>query len=1026
MMLKHLIIIIIILLAQNQLFSQTKIFEQSLPGGVLKKVKLSLDGQTLTALGDTILYRYDVNQGNLIDSIDLRKFYKNQRVQGDITDFISSKNDTLIFRTSKQGQRLMNYAYRYIKGLDSVKTLIYGAAQFYVLELGAAFSEDESKIYMGTLIDVGSSKGVTYYNSKGYYYDLTRDTIFSDGDLVKTVISNESEYLGVAFEMFYNENRSEMLIHKNGKNYQQQPAFHSLTGRVLDFSGYASYCLTPLGIYNFEKYRIEMPLQLPVYDSSLIKYMSFQAQNMAAYIPQTSKFLNPGTIVYLDSGKIFTYRTDLRKKFTFGDTLNSGLYKNIHLRLKPGLLAANTKNTIQVFTISGSPFRASVDFAISRDSTFAGDPIQFRNYVYPSDSVKEYSWDFGDGYTSREISPTHAYNKAGKYTVTLNATLLDGSVISKQEKDKIKIYFTGHPLEWLKAVNTGKMNSIVYSPNGSMIAVGGDKWPVSVVKSDSSPYILEYNNTINYTSYVANLIFSPDSKQLFLQDLNIYKTAAEFTGPYGTNYKSAPIGINTVMGLYECNDFQMLDTMRAIKVKNIKYYHIYRAPWQIKDPIITGYRFFIVYDEIIPSIYSVFYGNSSLLTSIFNDFSTDYCNVGSVYDNSLVRHHYVYYHHGIFTEYNRINNQFYYRLNPELLNGYYIQANSLKDQSFGFPKDTTARAVYGIAAFPEIQSIITSQNQIIDSLKPGFLSMQDFSTKYEFRRYADSAWALRRSPDAVHILTNNGLFDVYQGVYSSLHPYLKNYRTFEYFPDGIHVALFSGGSDSSVRIYNLLKKQIVWGTGKLPSAARCMALSPDGMHLALGLEQNSIIQISLPKLQKMYEIGFGLAKVNLPRDHDTLHFVNSSLPANDSTMSYLWDFGDGSKSTEKSPYHSYALPGTYKVVLQAFKGDSLIGAQVQRFSIGQSVLGIVEAIPAQTIYAAPNPSTAECQIHTSLSEIARVEVYDIQGKAQAIDWYTEGAGIIRLRHSSLSPGHYHVQIYDMQSKVHSIDLFIHH
>jgi PKD repeat protein len=33
------------------------------------------------------------------------------------------------------------------------------------------------------------------------------------------------------------------------------------------------------------------------------------------------------------------------------------------------------------------------------------------------------------------------------------------------------------------------------------------------------------------------------------------------------------------------------------------------------------------------------------------------------------------------------------------------------------------------------------------------------------------------------------------------------------------------------------------------------------------------------------------------------------------SSSYLWDFGDGTTSTEKSPIHNYTEEGTYKVCL---------------------------------------------------------------------------------------------------------------
>jgi PKD repeat protein len=43
--------------------------------------------------------------------------------------------------------------------------------------------------------------------------------------------------------------------------------------------------------------------------------------------------------------------------------------------------------------------------------------------------VQSYSWDFWDGSSSdTEPSPSHAFEKAGKYTVKLSATYADGTI----------------------------------------------------------------------------------------------------------------------------------------------------------------------------------------------------------------------------------------------------------------------------------------------------------------------------------------------------------------------------------------------------------------------------------------------------------------------------------------------------------------------------------------------------------------------------------------------------------------------
>jgi large repetitive protein len=50
---------------------------------------------------------------------------------------------------------------------------------------------------------------------------------------------------------------------------------------------------------------------------------------------------------------------------------------------------------------------------------------------------------------------------------------------------------------------------------------------------------------------------------------------------------------------------------------------------------------------------------------------------------------------------------------------------------------------------------------------------------------------------------------------------------------------------------------------------------------------------------------------------DSIRFINQS----DSATSYLWQFGDSTLSTFTNPVHTYARPGTYTVVLWAFRNN---------------------------------------------------------------------------------------------------------
>ena len=77
------------------------------------------------------------------------------------------------------------------------------------------------------------------------------------------------------------------------------------------------------------------------------------------------------------------------------------------------------------------------DFSVS-DS--CGLTVQFANLTKPPfiGEITGYSWDFGDGFTSREISPQHTYSSGGSYQVTL---LAEASNIVTDEISKSLIVY---------------------------------------------------------------------------------------------------------------------------------------------------------------------------------------------------------------------------------------------------------------------------------------------------------------------------------------------------------------------------------------------------------------------------------------------------------------------------------------------------------------------------------------------------------------------------------------------------------
>ena len=68
-----------------------------------------------------------------------------------------------------------------------------------------------------------------------------------------------------------------------------------------------------------------------------------------------------------------------------------------------------------------------------------GEKVQFYSIVAGGFTPYSYEWDFGDGETSTEANPVHAYDTAGDYTVNLKVTDDRGNVAPYEREDYITV-----------------------------------------------------------------------------------------------------------------------------------------------------------------------------------------------------------------------------------------------------------------------------------------------------------------------------------------------------------------------------------------------------------------------------------------------------------------------------------------------------------------------------------------------------------------------------------------------------------
>lgn len=112
----------------------------------------------------------------------------------------------------------------------------------------------------------------------------------------------------------------------------------------------------------------------------------------------------------------------------------SGMY-TVKLTVKTAAQAKETspkleaKQTTQIEIV----VTAALSVAISASVTEGPAPLEVSFTAEVQGTAASYMWDFGDGSTSSDVSPTHTFTTEGTYTVRLVVTAPDGSTASAEK-----------------------------------------------------------------------------------------------------------------------------------------------------------------------------------------------------------------------------------------------------------------------------------------------------------------------------------------------------------------------------------------------------------------------------------------------------------------------------------------------------------------------------------------------------------------------------------------------------------------
>ena len=152
------------------------------------------------------------------------------------------------------------------------------------------------------------------------------------------------------------------------------------------------------------------------------------------------------------------------------------------------------------------PILASTELVVWEPSTFA-----YNDMYFMAGEVKSVSWDFGDGTTSGENNPVHAFTTTGTYTVAVTVTYVNNTTESGSLTVTVG-HYKWNSVDWNFGGLTGyvKTSNPVFSPDGKTMYIptstpAGHLFAIDVVSGE-----FKWVFAISQITYGGGALVAPD------------------------------------------------------------------------------------------------------------------------------------------------------------------------------------------------------------------------------------------------------------------------------------------------------------------------------------------------------------------------------------------------------------------------------------------------------------------------------------------------------------------------------------